>query len=224
MPVTRPYVKHSHVKHTAARPAAALALTVAACLAGGGAFAPAAYADPGKATGPAGQTMTVSKVDGLPEKGATVRVTGSGFDTSKGIYIGLCKDNGAGKPPGPCGGGADTSGKAGASQWISSNPPPYGKGLTVPYGPGGTFDVTIRVGAALDKSVDCAEVRCVVAARTDHTRRGDRSQDVLVPVKFGEDGGVPVWVWAVAGVGVLVVVGGAVLVLRRRRAPAGAAA
>ncbi|MFI0368960.1 hypothetical protein ACH35V_13840 [Actinomadura sp. 1N219] len=223
-----------HATRTTARPIAAFVLTAAACAGGAAAFTPAAHAgahadaDAGKATGPSGQTLTVSQVDGLPTKGATVQVKGAGFDTRKGIYVALCKDNGAGKVPSPCGGGADTSGTAGASQWVSSNPPPYGKGLAVPYGPGGAFDVKIRIGSALSGSVDCTEVRCAVVSRSDHTRASDRSQDVRVPVTFGGDGGIPVWAWAAIGVGgVAVVGGGALLVLRRRRgpaAPAGAAA
>ncbi|TDC97218.1 hypothetical protein E1285_04325 [Actinomadura sp. 7K507] len=200
-------------------------MAAAACLA----LAPAALADAGKATGQGGQTLTVSEVDGLPAEGTTVQVQGSGFDPGKGIYVALCKDNGPGKAPTPCGGGADMSGEAGASQWVSSNPPPYGKSLAVPYGPGGTFDVKVSVGAALSDSVDCAEVRCAMVARADHTRSGDRSQDVRVPVTFGGgSGGVPVWAWAAGGAGGAAVIGaGVLLVLRRRRTaaePSGAAA
>ncbi|TDB86060.1 hypothetical protein E1266_34720 [Actinomadura sp. 7K534] len=196
--------------------------------AAGLALAPAAFAGTGEATGPDGQTLTVSEVNGLPAEGATVQVRGSGFDPRKGIYVALCKDNGPGKAPSPCGGGADTSGTAGASQWVSSNPPPYGKSLAVPYGPGGTFDVRIRIGPELSGGVDCTEVRCAVVSRTDHTRGSDRSQDVKVPVTFGDGGGFPAWGWAAAGAGGIAVVGGgALLVLRRRRgtaAPSGAAA
>ena len=140
-----------------------VALVLAACPV----LAPAAHADGASATGRSGQTLTVSRVDGLPTTGATLRVTGRGYDTGKGIYVALCADNGPGRLPSPCGGGADTSGKTGASQWISSNPPPYGKGLAVPYGPGGTFDVTIRVGAKLSASQDCTKIRCAVVTRAD---------------------------------------------------------
>lgn len=102
---------------------------------------------------------------------------------------------------------------------MSSNPPPYGKGLAVPYGTNGTFDVTIRIGSALSGAVDCAKVRCAVVSRADHTRGSDRSQDVRVPVTFdGGDGGFPAWAWASIGVGAVAVVGGggAFLVARRR--------
>ncbi|MFD0684307.1 hypothetical protein [Actinomadura fibrosa] len=203
-----------HGTRTAARPIAALVLAAA----GGPLLAPAAHAGTGTASGPSGQTLTVSQADGLPEKGATVRVKGAKYDTGKGIYIALCKDNGPGKTPSPCGGGADTSGRTGASQWISSNPPPYGKGLAVPYGPGGTFDVTLTIGPALSGSADCFTTRCAVVTRADHTRTSDRSQDVRVPVTFEKDGdGLPMWTWGAAGAAVLVAAGAAVVVLRRRR-------
>lgn len=127
--------------------------------------------------------LTVSKTTGLDPAGATVTVTGSGFDTSKGIYVAFCVKPAEGVLPSPCGGGADTSGNTGASQWVSSNPPPYGKNLAVPYGPGGTFTVTVTLSKMIG-SVDCSVTRCVVAARTDHTRTSDRSQDVLVPITF----------------------------------------
>ncbi|WP_157430694.1 hypothetical protein [Actinomadura macra] len=216
-----------HASLIAVRPLATLALTAAA----GALLAPPAHAvsvavgsaasvpaKEGRAAGPSGQALTVSRVDGLPVKGATVRVRGSGYDKGKGVYVALCKDNGQGKVPSPCGGGADTSGSAGASQWISSNPPPYGKGLAVPYGPGGTFDVQLRVGAALSDTADCTKVRCVVVTRADHTRTSDRSQDVRVPVTFtGEPDGVPVWAWVASGAGVVVIAGAGFLLLRRRK-------
>ena len=38
----------------------------------------------------------------------------------------------------------------GGTVWVSSNPPIYATGLTTPYGPGGTFDVQLKVEAALN--------------------------------------------------------------------------
>ncbi len=145
-------------------------------------------------------------------------MSGKGFDTGKGIYVAFCKDNGPGKPPGPCGGGADTTGSAGASHWISDNPPAYGRNLAVGYGSGGTFSVTLNVSAKLSDTVDCAATTCVVASRADHTRGQDRTQDVRVPVSFA-DSGVPAAAWVGGGAAAAVVLaGGAVLVLRRRKA------
>jgi hypothetical protein len=139
------------------------------------------------------KTLTVATATDLPASGTAVRVTGRGYDRSKGIYVAFCVDNGPGKVPTPCGGGADTEGSSGNSVWISDFPPAYGTGLAKPYGAGGTFDVQIRVAARLraddpetaeDETVDCLRTRCAVVTRNDHTRSEDRSQDVAVPITF----------------------------------------
>ncbi|USQ88250.1 hypothetical protein NFX46_33595 [Streptomyces phaeoluteigriseus] len=153
--------------------------------------APAAAAG-GSATGPEGQRLTVSQSSGLAAAGETVTVTGSGYNTEKGVYVAFCVDNGAGKTPTPCVGGVDMSGESGASVWVSSNPPSYGEGLAKPYGGSGhkgTFSVRLKVRAK-DANTDCtaAEVTCAVITRNDHTRGGDQSQTVRVPVTFGAAG------------------------------------
>jgi hypothetical protein len=125
----------------------------------------------------------VSTTSGLDPSGTTVTVTGRGFDTGKGIYVALCVKPAKGQAPTPCGGGADTSGSTSASAWVSSNPPPYGTNLAIPYGSGGTFRVRLDVSALIG-SIDCRSTACVMATRNDHTRSSDRSQDVLVPVTF----------------------------------------
>ncbi|KUO05971.1 hypothetical protein [Streptomyces caeruleatus] len=148
-----------------------------------------ASATGGSATGPEGQKLTVSKSSGLATDGETVTVTGSGYNTAKGIYVAFCVDNGAGKTPTPCVGGVDMSGESGASAWISANPPSYGKGLAKPYegsGHKGSFSVRLKVRAK-DTNTDCTKsgVKCAVITRNDHTRGGDQSQTVRVPVSFG---------------------------------------
>ncbi len=150
--------------------------------------APSATAAGGSATGPEGQRLTVSKSSGLAPDGETVTVSGTGYNTEKGIYVAFCVDNGAGKTPTPCVGGVDMSGDSGASVWVSSNPPSYGEGLAKPYrgsGHKGTFSVQIKVRAK-DANTDCAKsgVTCSVITRNDHTRGGDQSQTVRVPVTF----------------------------------------
>lgn len=127
--------------------------------------------------------LSVSKTSGISVSGESVRVTGSGFDTTKGIYVAFCVKPPAGQAPSPCGGGADTDGDSGSSEWVSSNPPPYGKALAKPFGSGGTFAVTIKVGPKIG-NIDCRVSTCVIATRADHTRSSDRSQDVFVPIKF----------------------------------------
>jgi hypothetical protein len=128
--------------------------------------------------------VRVSKVRTLDPRGETITVAGRGFDPGKGIYVALCRVRDRSRPPRPCGGGADRTGTGGASAWISSNPPPYGEGLAVPYRPGGRFRVRLTVAARLTDGLDCRRVLCAVATRNDHTRTTDRSQDVLVPVTF----------------------------------------
>lgn len=156
--------------------------------------APSAVAAGGSATGPEDQKLTVSKSSGLDPDGETVTVSGTGYNTEKGIYVAFCVDNGAGKTPTPCIGGVDMSGDSGASVWISSNPPSYGEGLAKPYkgaGHKGTFSVQVKVRAK-DANTDCAEsgVTCSVITRNDHTRGGDQSQTVRIPVTFaGADSG-----------------------------------
>ena len=165
---------------------------LAAALVAALALAPAASAEGGSTTRD-GRTLSVSKAVDLRPAGETVTVTGKGYDTSKGIYVAFCVDNGPGRVPTPCGGGADTEGSSGNSVWISDFPPAYGTGLARPYGDGGTFEVQISVRAQLraddpetaeDEAVDCRTTRCAVVTRNDHTRSDDRGQDVTVPIRF----------------------------------------
>jgi len=143
-------------------------------------------------TGPEGQKLTVSKASGLDPAGQTVTVSGTGYNTEKGIYVAFCVDNGAGKTPTPCIGGVDMSGESGASVWVSSNPPSYGEGLAKPYGGSGhkgTFSVRLTVRAK-DANTDCTKsgVKCAVITRNDHTRGGDQSQTARIPVTFTGSG------------------------------------
>lgn len=130
------------------------------------------------------RTLTVSQSSGLAETGQTITVSGSGYDVTKGIYVALCVSTPKGVLPSPCGGGVDMEGDGGASIWISDNPPSYAKGLPLPYGPGGSFRVSFKVGPVIDKFNDCRAVRCAVVTKSDHTITSDRSQDLQIPVTF----------------------------------------
>ncbi|MFE7841716.1 immunoglobulin I-set domain protein [Streptomyces sp. NPDC057474] len=138
-------------------------------------------------TGSDGQKLTVAPVNNLATQKQTLKVTGSGYDEEKGIYVALCVDNGDGELPTPCIGGVDMTGESHSSAWISSNPPDYGEELATPYEDGGTFEVELTIDAK-DEYTDCYKAKCVLATRADHTLSGDRSQDVKVPVAFvGQD-------------------------------------
>ncbi len=195
-------------------------------------------ADDGLSATDGTRTLTVSAAKDLAVAGATLTVTGTGYDVNKGIYVAFCKAMPHGETPTPCGGGATTEGSTGASQWISTNPPPYGRGLAIPYGPDGSFSVQLTVAPEISDEVDCLKIQCVVVTRNDHTRTSDHSQDVTVPVGFegtafptttttealelsiGEssDSGGNGWVVPVAiGGGIAVVLAGGVLIGRRRK-------
>ena len=133
--------------------------------------------------GSRGQTLTVTPSRDLSSFGQTVTVRGKRFNELVGIYVGLCVLPRPGAKPTPCGGGVDQDGSSRASAWISSNPPPYGAQLAIPYKRGGSFAVTIRVSPRIG-SIDCRVTRCAVVARADHMRSNDRSWDVAVPVTF----------------------------------------
>lgn len=132
------------------------------------------------------RTLAVSQARGLSTQGQAITVSGSGYREDKGIYVALCAIPPVDHVPTPCGGGVDTEGAAGASQWISSNPPSYGVGLARPYGPGGSFTTSFTVRPEISPTVDCRYVRCAVVTRSDHTRTSDRSQDIFVPVTFAD--------------------------------------
>lgn len=173
-------------------------------------------------TGPSGASITVSQTTDLDPEGQALTVTGDGFDEAIGIYVTFCVVPEAGAQPTPCLGGIDMEGETGASAWISSDPPAYGEGLAVPYGPGGTFEVELAVSEA-DAFTDCGDAEvaprgCAVVARADHTRTADRSQDVLVPVTFAGGSGALGGAGSAAAVAgaVAVVVAGLVVVRRRR--------
>ncbi len=137
------------------------------------------------------RTLTVSTAHDIDPSGQTIVVSGEGYVEFKGIYIAFCLVPPLNQKPSPCGGGIDLDGGTGASQWISSNPPDYGVGLAIPYGPGGSFSVELNVGPLIGDTVDCRRVSCAVTTRNDHMRSMDRSQDIFVPVTFASGSPAP---------------------------------
>ena len=130
------------------------------------------------------RVLHLDRANDIDPAGATITVTGRGYDASKGIYLAFCVLPQEDQRPTPCGGGADTEGTTGSSKWISSNPPPYGRGLAVPYGADASFDATIHVTPIVAEGVDCRIVQCGIVTRNDHVRSSDRSQDLFVPLHF----------------------------------------
>ena len=133
--------------------------------------------------GASGQTLTVSQAKRLSPKGQFVVVSGRRYDETVGIYVALCVLPAKGGVPTPCGGGVDKTGTKGASEWVSSNPPPYGVGLAVPYGAAGTFKVRLKVGPVIG-AFDCRKVTCGIVTKADHLNEDNRAADVIIPVTF----------------------------------------
>jgi hypothetical protein len=131
------------------------------------------------AKGANGSTITISQSKFTKEM--KIKVVGRGFDETVGIYLAYCVIPKKGELPSPCGGGVNKSGTGEASYWISSNPPPYGVGLAIPFKPGGRFTETVAITRKIG-SFDCRKVRCAVTVRSDHLHEGDRSHDIFLPI------------------------------------------
>ena len=135
-------------------------------------------------TGTHGEILGVSKSTAIAS-GDVLTVTGKNFDQSVGVYVAICKIVPTAVLPSPCGGGADKTGKQGASYWISSNPPSYGRGLTIPFKAHGSFAISLKVSPMIG-AIDCRKTPCAVYVRADHTRTQDRTHDLYVPISFGK--------------------------------------
>ena len=127
--------------------------------------------------GKGGETLSVSKASSL-EKGDRITITGTNFDSNIGIYVGECVLVPVGNLPTPC--FAEFS-----AAWISSNPPPYGVGLAIPYLAGGSFVLTRNVASnSVLSNINCKVITCAIYVRADRTRGEDRSYDLAVPLQF----------------------------------------
>ena len=122
----------------------------------------------------------------VPERPVTV--LGHGYNPQQGIFVALCAIPASVSPddpatftslPTPCLG---PRGAGGASHRIVNGP--TGE-HTSPYGPGGSFDVTLNLQPKIADGVECdVDVRCAVVTRADFTATQDRRLDLYVPVTF----------------------------------------
>ncbi|WP_320782584.1 hypothetical protein [Streptomyces sp. CRN 30] len=130
--------------------------------------------------------LSLTAPDAAAAAGQVITVSGSGYNTSQGVYVGLCAVDGAqgAAKPTPCLGGQDESGSTGASHWINNT---FGGTFanTSKFGSGGTFSVQVFVKATLDDGSVCGEdVECAVVTRADHLDTNDRKYDVHAPITF----------------------------------------
>ena len=132
-------------------------------------------------TGPNGASISIAQSKFTKEM--KIKVSGRNFDETVGIYLAYCVVPKKGAMPSPCGGGVNKSGTGEASYWISSNPPPYGVGLAIPFTPGGRFTEVVAVTRKIGK-FDCRKVKCAITVRSDHLHEGDRSHDIYIPISI----------------------------------------
>jgi hypothetical protein len=140
---------------------------------------------PMKTTKSGSASLSATPVKNLNSTNARVKVKGKGFDQRTGIYVALCVTpiKGSKKAPGPCGGGINMNASNPASAWISSNSPPYGAELTIPFKKGGTFAVTLTINSQIGE-IDCRVTSCSIVTRADHTKSSFRGADLFIPVTF----------------------------------------
>lgn len=132
-------------------------------------------------TGANGASITIAQSKFTKE--AKIKVSGRNFDETIGIYLAYCVVPKKGAMPSPCGGGVNKSGTGEASYWISSNPPPYGDELAIPFAPGGRFTEVVAVTKKIGK-FDCRKVKCAITVRSDHLHEGDRTHDIYIPISI----------------------------------------
>jgi hypothetical protein len=140
---------------------------------------------PTKITQNGSALLSAKPVKNLNATSARITVKGRGFDLRTGIYVALCvtPKKGSTQAPGPCGGGINMTANDPASAWISSNPPPYGTSLAIPYAKGGRFAVTLTVGSKIG-DIDCRVTSCSIVTRADHLKSKFRGADLFIPVTF----------------------------------------
>jgi hypothetical protein len=175
-------------------------IVVVAGLAGG--LTQAGPAAAGPMTGHADRTVT--SADGgtfhlklaavpttLPTTGGTVGVFGTGYNTAQGIFLAFCVVPNAvriGDPttytvlPTPCLGGREsTDGSARRITNSAAGTP----GVTIPYGPNGSFVTSLNLKPEIADGTVCdVTVKCAIVTRADFTATGNRSYDQYIPVRF----------------------------------------
>lgn len=130
-------------------------------------------------------SVTPSKSTEIDPAGETLTVTGSGFDSSRGVYVWFCEQVGTSGTPAGRPTGANCFGDG---IWVSNTPGAMdGKAA---WSGAGTFSVSIPVVGSFG-SVDCraAGTVCGIVTRNDHLDAGSYDQDTFTPLAFAADEG-----------------------------------
>ena len=131
-------------------------------------------------------SLTVDPAGGLTTAGATLAVTGTGFDPATGLYVAICHADG--KAPASlqdCVGGAIPKSNTSRS-WahITDDAQQSGGSVVTPWGPGGSFSVELALPASDSASdaLDCAKVACAVYTAVDTGR--NKAEELSVPLVY----------------------------------------
>ena len=130
--------------------------------------------------------------------GDHVIISGTGYDSARGIYVAICKIPASSDiKPGPCLGGVPEGGEQdvadgtiqyAASNWINDD---WAWKLFGSRGyddaAAGTFTAYLEVGQPTEDALDCTVDACGIFTRNDHTALNDRVQDLYVPVGFASN-------------------------------------
>lgn len=135
----------------------------------------------------ASRTVTVTPSTGLNPAGDSVTISGTGFDSSRGIYVMFCKQPAA--APGTAAGRPTGDSCASARFWITNSMPADPASGLLNWTGSGTFTATLPVSAAF-KSIDCKApgTTCGVVTRNDHAEMSPPAydQDTFTPVTFAD--------------------------------------
>ncbi|AZI57395.1 hypothetical protein EH165_03690 [Nakamurella antarctica] len=130
------------------------------------------------------RTLTAESVITLTPSGATIAVTGAGFDPANNVYVALCNKSAAAETPLlNCLGGSIPDANTSKAWATVSNDPALGNRVAWT---GKGFTANIVLTSPDGVGPVCGDADCVIIARTT----GDpakRAADLLIPVTFASD-------------------------------------
>lgn len=134
-------------------------------------------------------TLSSTQTTDLNPKGQALVVTGSGFNPEHGLRVAFCGINADGNV-GACLSREAATAIAADSRAnfdVSSNPSPAQQAASEPYGPSGSFGVSLAAAAQIDPNTNCFKQKCAVVTLPHPDRPSDHSQDLVLPVTFKDD-------------------------------------
>ena len=118
--------------------------------------------------------VTITPQNKVSKKNPVITVKLSGMPTTHGLYLSQCMaPKIKGEAPAAC-----NPAKA-SKLWVSAVAADKQMGATAPTG-----KVTMKLDKYF-KNGDCVHTKCVIYVTNDHNASSDRSEDQLIPFKFG---------------------------------------